>query len=63
MYGQFSVYIKDLKTGKQYYTYNKDESFIAAGLVFLPILIEVLGQSDSGYISSFSFCWSEYSIC
>lgn len=51
MYGQFSVYIKDLKTGKQYYTYNKDESFIAAGLVFLPILIEVLGQSDSGYIN------------
>jgi beta-lactamase class A len=48
--GKFSVYLKDLNSGKEYYTFNKNEPFIAAGLVFIPILIEVLDQAEAGYI-------------
>jgi len=49
--GQFSVYIKDLKTDKQYFTSNKNESFVAAGLVYIPIYLSVLEQANAGNIN------------
>ncbi|MDD4390963.1 MAG: class A beta-lactamase-related serine hydrolase [Eubacteriales bacterium] len=49
--GRFSVYIKDLKNGAEFYTANVDQPFIAAGSIFPAILFAVGDAVERNFLS------------